>query len=81
MSNRNPGQEFSVDRYGYLQLFAANHMQILLRLGAGCRHLIEIAGLQLRRTGGDQVSSTRSVGMNLARRFNAGIRLVAVLVA
>jgi hypothetical protein len=29
----------------------------------------------------DQVSSTRSVGMNLARRFNAGDQVIAVLVA
>jgi hypothetical protein len=35
--------------------------------------------LDVRQTSGtsDQVSSTRSVRMNLARRFNAGIRLVS----
>jgi len=37
----------------------------------------------VRQTSGasEQVSSTRSVGVNLARRFNAGIRWLADLVA
>src|SRR5205823_2266231 len=45
----------------------------------GCKkrtHSTRGSGLDLRQTSGhsNQVTSTRSVGMSLARRFNAGIR-------
>jgi hypothetical protein len=49
-----------------------------------CRDLTEeVSRRDKRQTEGssDQVSSTRSVGMNLARRFNAGDRIMAFLVA
>jgi len=42
MRTRYVGQAFSIDRYSYLRLVAANHAMILLRRGAGCLDTAEI---------------------------------------
>lgn len=44
-----------------------------------CSQLSVVSGKDLSNS--DQVSSTRSGGMNLARRLNAGIKLLLALVA